>query len=431
MIRSSDPPISAVLLSVGDELLIGQVVNTNAAWLGERLGLLGIPVERADTVGDRPEAIRQALARAFEDATLCVVTGGLGPTHDDLTVQSVADFWGVDLAFHEELLREVEQKFAARGRMMQAANRVLAEVPEGFVALPNPKGTAPGLWGERMGADGRRQILAVMPGVPYEMKAIFETAVAPRLAGRSEGVVLHKTLLTVGEGETQLAERLGDLSNVFADGLTLAYLPSLGTVRLRLSIHSADPAAAGAALERAARRLRDALDDLVFGEGDQTLEGVVGAGLAERGLTLALAESCTGGTVAARITSSPGASRHFLGGVVAYGNNVKTDVLGVDPDAIHAHGAVSEVVARQMAEGARKALGAAVAVSTTGIAGPGGGTPEKPVGTVWLGWADARGTHAVHLRLTNDRAINVGLAATAALNLVRRQLLREVGRSEG
>lgn len=417
--------LNCVLLTVGDELLIGQVVNTNAAWLGERLGLVGIPVERAETVGDTLEAIGRALGRAFADAELCIVTGGLGPTPDDLTVQAVADFWGVGLVLHDDLLREVEQKFAARGRVMQAANRRLAEVPDGFEALSNPKGTAPGLWGERVLEGGRRQVVVVMPGVPYEMKAIFETAVEGRLRERSAGVVLHKTLLTVGEGETQIAERLGDLSDVLKNGMTLAYLPSLGTVRLRLSIRGSDPAVAGAALERAAQRLRDALGDLIFGEDDETLEAAVGELLTTRGLTLGVAESCTGGDVAARITSSPGASRHFLGGVVAYGNNVKADVLGVEPEAIHRHGAVSEEVARQMAEGARQALGAAIAVSTTGIAGPGGGTPEKPVGTVWLGWADAEGTHAVRLQLTQDRALNIGMATTAALNLVRRQLLRK------
>lgn len=422
--------MQAVILTVGDELLIGQVVNTNAARLGEQLGLVGVTVARMETVGDDGGAIRRALERAFEDAALVVVTGGLGPTHDDVTKKVVAEAFGRTLVFRPEVLAEVEAKFAARGRPFPPSNRVLAEVPDGFEALPNPKGTAPGLWGEREAA-GRRQAVVVVPGVPHEMDAIMEEAVLPRLRAHPDvGTVLHRTLHTVGEGESAIAERLGDLADLLPDGMTLAFLPAFGTVRLRLTVRGPDRTAAQAALDRSAARVRRNLGDLVFGEDSQTLEGVVGELLGARGLTLATAESCTGGDVAARITSAPGASRHFLGGVVAYGNNVKTDVLGVDPEAIHTHGAVSEVVVRQMAEGTRKVLGAAVAVATTGIAGPGGGTPEKPVGLVWLGYADADGTRAVRLQLTKDRAHNVALATTAALNLVRRQLLRkgETGR---
>ena len=413
--------MNAIILTVGDELLIGQVVNTNAAWLGEQLGLAGMTVARMETVGDDVAAIRRALERGLDEAEVVVVTGGLGPTHDDVTMRAVADGLGREVVLRPELLAEVEAKLAARGRPMRPAHRVFAEVPEGFEALQNPRGMAPGLWGAR--DDGR--LVVVMPGVPHEMEAICTQHVLPRLRARAgDAVVLHRTLLTAGEGEAALAERLGDLSDVLTDGVTLAFLPGLGGVRLRLTVRGADRAAAQEALDRHAARLRRDLGALVFGEDDDTLEGVVGAMLAERGLTLAVAESCTGGAVAARITSVPGASRYFVGGVVAYGNAVKARQLGVEEAVLREQGAVSEPVARQMAAGARTALGADLAVSTTGIAGPTGGTPEKPVGLVWLGYADAAGTHAVRLQLTTDRAVNVGLAATAALNLVRRQLLR-------
>jgi nicotinamide-nucleotide amidase len=413
--------MTAILLTVGDELLIGQVVNTNAAWLGEQLGLAGVAVTRMETVGDDEGVIRRALDRAFEEAGLVVVTGGLGPTHDDVTKKAVAEAFGRPLVFDPALMAEVEARFAARGRPTRPAHRAFAEVPEGFEVLPNPRGMAPGLWGER--GDGR--VVVVMPGVPYEMEAITTAHVLPRLRARAGGaVVLHRTLLTTGEGETALAERLGDLSDVLTDGVTLAFLPALGVVRLRLTARGADRAAVQEAVERRAARLRHDLGDLVFGEDDETLEGVVGAILAGRGLTLAVAESCTGGAVAARLTRVPGASRYFVGGVVAYGNAVKTALLGVDEAVLRTHGAVSEPAVRQMVEGVRAALGADLGLATTGVAGPGGGTPEKPVGTVWLGYADAAGTRAVRLQLTTDRAVNVGLSTTAALNLVRRQLLR-------
>ncbi|NNF57233.1 MAG: competence/damage-inducible protein A [Rhodothermaceae bacterium] len=414
----------ATILTVGDEILIGQVVDTNAAWLGEQLSLVGVTVNRMETVGDDLAVIQEALEQAFAEGDLVIVTGGLGPTHDDVTRNAVAAFFGVPLVSDPAILSALEARFAARARPMSEKNRVLAEVPVGFDVLENPKGTAPGLWGERT-VGGRLQTVVMMPGVPYEMEAITTAHVLPRLQERADRVVLHKTLLTVGQGESMLADQLGALDDLFDDGLSVAFLPGRGVVRIRLTVHGSDRREAQAALDRGLARLRRDLGDLVFGEDDQTLEGVVGAMLVERGLYLSVAESCTGGAVASQLTSVPGASHYFNGGVVAYGNGVKTALLGVGVDALDEHGAVSEAVARQMAAGVREALGADLAIATTGIAGPTGGTPEKPVGTVWLGYADADETHAVRLQLTHDRAINIGLSTTAALNLVRRQLLRK------
>lgn len=415
--------MTATIITVGDEILIGQIVNSNAAWLGEQLGLVGVDVMRMETVGDDVRVIQQAIERGLETSDLVVATGGLGPTHDDVTREAVASSFGVPLVFQPGVMVEVERVFIERRWDLPEANRKLAEVPEGFEPLLNPKGTAPGLWGERKVA-GRMQCLIVLPGVPYEMKAIMREHVLPRLLEISDTTILHKTLLTVGQGESSLAEHLGDLSDVLTNGISLAYLPGAGIVRLRVSARGADQEVVQAGLDRAVERLRNDLGDRIFGEDGDTLEGVLGDMLVVRGLTIAVAESCTGGSVASRITRVPGSSGYFLGGVVAYDNRVKIRQLGVSEADLEEHGAVGEPVVRQMAEGVRIALGADIGVATTGIAGPDGGTPEKPVGTVWLGYVDAQSTYAVRVQLSRDRVINIRLSTTAALNLVRRQLLR-------
>ena len=412
------------LLTVGDEILLGQIVDTNAAWLGERLAQSGVDLRRSETVRDDHAEIVRAIERAYDlGASVVVITGGLGPTHDDVTKAAVAEAFGRALVFRPDVLAQIEARYTGRGRAMPAVGRVMAEVPDGFTVLPNPKGSAPGLWGERR-VDGRTQIVAVMPGVPHEMKAISEAEVLPRLVEKQDGVVLSRTLLTVGKGESDLSEMIAETADALPDGLTLAYLPSLGSVRIRLTARGEDHDAARADMNQACDTICDALGRLVYGEGEQSLEGVVLDMLAESGRTLAVAESCTGGALAARLTSVPGASRVVRGGVVAYCNTVKTDLLDVDPDAIEAEGAVSETVALQLAAGARARLGADVGIATTGIAGPTGGTPEKPVGTVWLAYDDGTTQRAVMLRLTTDRTVNIALTATAALDMIRRQHLR-------
>lgn len=413
----------AVLLTVGDEILLGQIVNSNAAWLGERLALVGADLVRSETVGDTLPAIRDALARAYAEAELVVITGGLGPTHDDLTKDAVASYFGVGLVRDADVEAVLEARYAARGRALTPARRSMADVPDGFEPLANPKGAAPGLWGERE-LDGRSEIVAVMPGVPYEMKAIWEASVEPRIQALRPGAVEHRTLLTVGRGESDIADDLGDLADMLGPDVGLAFLPSLGTVRLRVTARGEDRADARRRIDGAAERIRQRLGDLVFGEGDTSLEKALGDMLAERNLTIACAESCTGGAISARLTRIPGASRYVRGGVVAYCNSVKTDVLGVSEADLMDHGAVSGPVALQMAHGARQRLGADIGVSTTGIAGPSGGSEDKPVGTVWFGFASATGERAIRLHLTTDREVNIGLSTTLALDLVRRQLLR-------
>ncbi|GIV60913.1 MAG: CinA-like protein [Rhodothermaceae bacterium] len=415
--------MNAEVLTVGDELLIGQVVNTNAAWIGEQLHQAGIEVVRMTTLGDDEDAIRAALDEAFRHATLVIVTGGLGPTHDDVTRQAVAACFGVPLVFDEAVYAQICDRFVQRGRTVPESNRAQALIPEGFTVLPNPVGTAPGLWYAEE-AGGRRRLLAVLPGVPFEMRVLMEHEVLPRLrALDGRRVILHKTLLTTGIGESHLQEKLGDAVSLLGPDLRLAYLPGTSGVRLRLTARAADEPAARARLEQLEAVLRARIAPYLFGEDGDTLEGVVGALLRERGLTLAVAESCTGGYVCHRLTNVSGASGYVTGGIVAYSNRVKIEVLGVDPAVLDEHGAVSEVVARQMAAGVRTCLGTDVGVATTGIMGPTGGTPEKPVGTVWVGYAGAHGTDATLHRFAHDRRTNKALASTAALNLIRLHLI--------
>ncbi len=409
--------MTALLLTVGDEILLGQITDTNAAWLSAHLPAAGVHVVRGETVGDTREAIVGALAGATE--RVVVVTGGLGATTDDLTREAVAAFADRPLEFRRELYDDLAAFYAWRGRPVpEDAARAMAHAPAGFEALPNPVGTAPGLWGD-VTVGGRDVTLVLLPGVPREMRAIAEESVLPRLAARADEAVVWRTLLTVGVPETEIATRLDGLA--LPDGLGWAFLPSVGTVRVRVTGVGPDRAAVQAAVDAAAEAAREALGDVVAGEGDATLEGVVLDALAARRWTLATAESCTGGAIAAALTGVPGASRVFAGGIVAYGNPVKTAQLGVPEGLLDKHGAVSEPVVRAMAEGVRAATGATVGVAATGIAGPGGGTPDKPVGTVWIAVASPAGTVARLLRLTPDRATNIARTVVAALDLVRRE----------
>ena len=416
--------MTATLLSIGDELLIGQVVNTNAAWLGEQLSALGIAVRRMEVVGDEAAEIRRELRRALGETDLVIITGGLGPTHDDITKRAVADELDRPLEFRDELMDEVRRKFEGRGRRMSESNRQLAEVPAGFEALANPVGTAPGLWFEGE-VDGATRSLVILPGVPHEMRTLMQEAVLPRLTARNGDVALaQKTLLTVGRGESDLADALGSYADRLGPSLRLAFLPNYGVVRLRITALGETRAEVEARLADFETYVRERIGEHVFGEGDDTLEAAVGRMLRERGLTLATAESCTGGLLSHRLTNIPGSSAYYCGGAVVYGNSQKIVLLDVDESSLYRDGAVSEAVAKQLAEGVRARLNADLGIATTGIAGPGGGTPGKPVGTVWIGYADERGPYAVRLQFTNDRLLNKRLSVTAALAILRRQLLR-------
>ncbi len=415
--------MKAHLLTIGDELLIGQTTNTNAAWLGERLSGMGAEVERTVTVGDDPVRMTEEIERSAQRAHLLILTGGLGPTHDDVTRQVVAEYFDAPLRTDNEILDRIRRYYERRGRQMPSAGPQLAQIPDGFEILDNPVGAAVGFWHGSAGDDGLA--VAVLPGVPEEMKGIFEASVQPRLETRTDlRDVTHRTLITSGIGESSLQERLGDLSDLLDENLHLAYLPSARGVRLRLTATHRDPDTAEERLDRLEGRIRARAGSHVIGTGTVTLEEVLGTQLREVGRTIASAESATGGLIGHRLTGVSGSSEYFVGSVVAYANAVKQSLLGVAGDVLDKYGAVSEPVAVQMAEGVRERLGADVGVATTGIAGPSGGSPEKPVGTVWLGYADGVRSRAVKQQFVEDRSLNKELFATAALDLVRRELAR-------
>lgn len=420
--------MTAALLTVGDELLIGQIVNGNAAWLGERLGQAGVAVRESRVVGDEVAVVTAALADLWPRHDLVVVTGGLGPTHDDLTRDALARFFDVPLAHDAHTMARIEALFARRGREMPERNRVQALVPAGFVALDNDHGTAPGLFFER---DGRR--LIALPGVPREMQELVETHLAPRLGGAETGgpsVIRHRTILTAGIGESALADLVGDLGPWLDARTHLAFLPSAGTVRLRVSAEGDDAAEVEARAARFAAHLTARAGEHAVGEvpsgtagaGAATLDAAVVRRLTALGATLAVAESCTGGLVMDRLTDVPGASAVLAGGVVAYDNTVKIRDLGVSERDLDTHGAVSDAVASAMADGVRARFGTTYGLSTTGIAGPGGGTDEKPVGTVCIGVATPKGTQARRVQFGSDRRTNKMLFATTALDLLRRAI---------
>jgi len=411
------------VITIGDEILIGQIINTNAAWIGEQMNLAGISVKRMVTTGDVLEDIIHQLDEAFRDAEFVLITGGLGPTHDDITRKALARFFGVDLVFDEEAFRNIRARFVARGRNMPANNRIQAMIPEGFEVIANPVGTAAGLW-YTFERHSKTRFIAAVPGVPHEMRYLVEKEILPRFkANTGTQVNMHRTIRTAGIGESHLSQLLGAYEDVLNDNLKLAFLPSDGQVRMRLTSIMPDQDKAKMALDRLEAYIRKQVGVYIYGYDDDTLAGVVGALLRENGKTISIAESCTGGHVANELTNISGSSEFFKGGIIAYANTVKTSLLGVDDEVLKRDGAVSRAVAEQMALGARKQLKTDIGISTTGIAGPTGGTPEKPVGNVWICYADQDGVKAKKLILTNDRLLNKKLTNTSVLNQVRLSLI--------
>ncbi|HRY98513.1 MAG TPA: competence/damage-inducible protein A [Bacteroidales bacterium] len=410
--------MKAIIVNIGDELLIGQVVNTNASWMADLLAAEGIAVERIVAVADRDEAIRQELERSMAGAALVLVTGGLGPTRDDITKATLCRIFNTSLVFNPEAYAMIEAFFASRGLRVSELNRMQAELPQGCLPLPNPQGTAPGMWFEKEGC-----ILVAMPGVPFEMQGIMEHEVVPRLRERMDGqLILQRTILTHGMGESFLAQRLAHWEDTLPGDLGLAYLPSPGQVRLRLTARGTDRSALQAALDEAVHGLQARISELIFGYDRDTMEGVVGALLKHRGQTLCTAESCTGGYLAHRITSVPGSSAWYLGSIIAYANEVKIKQLNVDPLLISTHGAVSEEVVCAMAQGARLRLGTDWALAVSGIAGPDGGSADKPTGTTWIALDGPHGTLAQRFLFGNRRDRNIHMAAMSAMNMMRKQL---------
>lgn len=405
------------LITIGTELVLGFTLDTNGAFAGERLAEAGLRLARRTSVRDDPAEIRAAVSEALARGRFVITTGGLGPTRDDITKKVVADLFDAPLEFREPVWEALVARFAALGRRISPTNRTQAEVPRGAELLTNRRGTAPGLW--LAGPPGE---VIMLPGVPFEFRTMLVEEVIPRLAERRGGgqAIISRLFRTAGVPESVVGERVGPLEAELAP-LSVAYLPGYEGVDLRLTAWGLPPDQASELLDRAGERLARVFPGHLYGTGDDDLAAVLLAELRRRRLTLAVAESCTGGLVGGRITSVPGASDVFVGGVIAYANPVKEALLGVPAELIAEHGAVSEPVVRAMAEGAARRTGASTALAVTGIAGPSGGTPEKPVGTVWFGFSVQGRLDAVRAGIPGARPdIQARSAQAALLGLWRR-----------
>jgi nicotinamide-nucleotide amidase len=407
--------MTAAVLCIGTELTRGELHNSNSTWLAESLTRIGLEVTALDCVDDDRERIEAALRRLAGSSRVLVCTGGLGPTTDDITTECAARVAGVGLERDAASLQHIEALMARFGRTVAPSNAKQADFPIGARILPNPRGTAPGFCVRLLGASAY-----FMPGVPAEMKAMFDTSVAPDLAALVSGSRYQIVLRTFGLPESEVNDRLAGVEA--SCGVVIGYRASLPEIEVKVLAKATSASEAEACARRAADEVRARLGDHVYDEGFGSLPESVGALLASRGLTLAIAESCTGGLAAELVTRAPGASRHFLGSVVAYANQVKTQLLGVPAELIAQHGAVSEPVARAMAEGARQRLGADVGLAFTGIAGPDGGTPEKPVGLVHWAVARASGTEHRERVFIGDRQSIRRRATFAGFDLIRRTL---------
>ncbi len=413
--------IRAEIITIGDEILIGQIVDTNSAWMAEKLNGIGITVRQITTISDEREHILSAVRKALSCCDIVLVTGGLGPTSDDVTKKTLAEYFGGRLVLDEKVLKAVEERIAARNIKMNDLIRGQAYVPDNCRVFVNEWGTAPGMWFEK---DGK--VLVSMPGVPREMKGIMEKYVLPALQEKfSLPALYHRTILTYGTFEAHLSGLLEDFERELPPNVKLAYLPSAGKVRLRLTAKGDRKEELVRQVEELEKKILERIGEYVYGHDDETLEGIVGELLRERGATLATAESCTGGMVAHLITTVPGASDYFVGSVVSYANSVKEKVLGVSPEILQEKGAVSRETVLRMADGVKKMLGTDYAVAISGIAGPSGGTPDKPVGTVWIAVSTPYRTIAEKFRFAGDRHENIERSAYTSLNLLRKEILSE------
>lgn len=405
----------AVIITIGDEILLGQILDTNSRYMARQLGNMGVEVVKMFTVRDDRTEISRAVGEAMEMADLVLVTGGLGPTKDDVTKKVLADYFGTQLVYNGEAMGWLKELLAGRGIALNENNRSQAWLPENCRILRNFKGTASGMWFEREGKD-----LISMPGVPFEMEHLMETYVLPDLQKKYPRLQLAYKMLKVYDiPESELAEHLEEWENRLPSGIGLAYLPSPGLVKLRVTAKGE----AIAGLDACYTTLKEALKGLRYVEGeDAAVEKQFGELLRSKGKTVATAESCTGGYIAHLITSVAGSSEYYKGGVVAYSNEVKAKVLGVNAADIERYGAVSEPVVRQMAEGVKRLTGADCAIATSGVAGPGGGTEEKPVGTVWIGIAVPGKTTALKFVFSSTRERNIAKSALKAMELLMEEL---------
>ena len=412
--------MKAYLISIGDELLIGQTINTNVSFIGSLLSDNNISIIKSTVIGDIHKTILNEFDVAFASADLIICTGGLGPTHDDVTRNAVVDYFKTELVLNNVVLEDVKNFVNKRGRELKKSHEDQAMVPKVSTPIRNENGTAPGMWIEK-----DKKILVVMPGVPYEMKAMMNNYVIPKLNDineKPENFIKKVTLQTTGIPESILAERLGNLDELL-NGAQLAFLPNLFGVKLRVTVSSKEEEFANNQLVEIEQKIRSKVGRFVFAKGEVSLEEVVGRLLKERDLRIAVAESCTGGGLADRITNVSGSSNYFERGIVTYSNAAKVELLKVEEDVIMKKGAVSEEVAMQMAEGIKSTSGVDIGVALTGIMGPGGAVTNKPVGTVFIGYCDDKVCTAKRFQFGDDRIMNKTRATQAALEMIRRSLL--------
>ena len=410
------------IINIGNELLIGQVVNTNASWMAEEMNRAGFEIAQITVISDDSEAILSSLKDAEARSSVILVTGGLGPTRDDITKETICNYFQTRLVFNEIAFKSIENLFAGRGFKITELNRQQAEVPETCIPLQNKNGTAPGLWFERPGkGDFPKTIFVFMPGVPFEMKAMVTDEVIPRLKEIFKAPsIVHKTILTQGVGESFLAEKIEDWEINLPKNISLAYLPQPGIVRLRLSGTGESEEIVRTQINHEIEQLLKLIPRYIYGFDDDKLEEIIGQLLFTRNQTLATAESCTGGTIAQMITSIPGSSRYFKGSVVAYANEVKESELAVKTETLLKYGAVCKEVVIEMATGIREKFHCDYSIATSGIAGPGGGSDEKPVGTTWIAIATPEKVVAYHYLFGDHRERNIRKTALQALNLLRK-----------
>lgn len=412
--------MKAYLISIGEEILIGQTTNTNAAFIGSKLSDINVEIVKSSVVRDNQSEIITELNIASEIADLIVVTGGLGPTHDDITKKVVVDYFQTELIHNEEVLENIKALFEKRGRKLTSINEQQALIPKISKAIHNEYGTAPGMWIKHS-----EKIFIFIPGVPYEMKSMVVDFIVPELSkitSKSDFIIKRLILQTTGIPESVLFERLGDIEELIK-GAELAFLPSPSGVKLRITVTSDSEENANNRLLEIEQKIRGKVGRYIFGRGEEKLEEVIGKLLKERGLTVATAESCTGGNISSQITNISGSSKYFERGVVSYSNAAKIELLKVDQNIILEFGAVSEEVAKQMAQGIRTISGSSIGLSVTGILGPTGSTPDKPVGLVYIGYCDDKICIAKKFMFGEDRIINKKRTTQAALEMLRRNLL--------
>lgn len=412
--------IKAEIITIGDEILYGQILDTNSQWISDQLNTLGVKVVQKTAIGDVKAHILHTLEQALGRASIVIMTGGLGPTKDDMTKHTLAEFFGSDMVMHEEALALITAFFTKRGRPMLDANRDQAMIPSKAEYLQNDMGTAPGMWFTHHSGG----VVVSLPGVPYEMRYLMETHVIPRIKQRfALPKIVHRYIRTVGIGESFIAHKVAEWEDALPEHIRLAYLPSVYQVKMRLTAIGVDQLALEQELDAQIAAVRPQIGHYAYSLQNIDLNEFVANTLVGQKLTLATAESCTGGAIAALITSQPGSSRFFIGSVVAYDNAVKVSELGVTEEILQKHGAVSESTVAAMAEGVRQKFGSSVALATSGIAGPDGGSKDKPVGTIWIACAHSGGTATKLLQLAGSRENNIRATVLASLDLLRLTLL--------